>query len=79
MNAPTTPESVRPPHAEAYLPGRNPFTAVKFLRRQRRLEPPDRSGTGQSMSALEALFALHVRAAKLPEPEREYRFDPIRR
>jgi very-short-patch-repair endonuclease len=31
------------------------------------------------MSAIEALFALHVRAAKLPEPQREYRFDPSRR
>jgi very-short-patch-repair endonuclease len=31
------------------------------------------------MSAIETLFALHVRAAKLPEPQREYRFDPSRR
>ena len=31
------------------------------------------------MSALEAALALHIRAAKLPEPEREYRFDPVRR
>lgn len=31
------------------------------------------------MSALEAHFAQHVKAIKLPEPKREYRFDPTRR
>jgi very-short-patch-repair endonuclease len=31
------------------------------------------------MSPLESLFALHVRAAKLPEPVREFRFAPPRR
>jgi very-short-patch-repair endonuclease len=31
------------------------------------------------MSALEAELAMHIRAAKLPEPEREYRFDGKRR
>ena len=28
---------------------------------------------------MEEQFALHLRAAKLPEPEREYRFDPVHR
>jgi very-short-patch-repair endonuclease len=31
------------------------------------------------MSVLEALFAQQVRALRLPEPVREYRFDAIRR
>lgn len=31
------------------------------------------------MSALEETLALQIRAAKLPEPEREYRFHPGRR
>ncbi|MBU9316557.1 endonuclease domain-containing protein [Burkholderia multivorans] len=31
------------------------------------------------MSRLEELFALHARAAKLPEPVREHRFHPVRR
>ena len=31
------------------------------------------------MSALENIMALHIRAAKLPEPEREVRFHPQRR
>lgn len=31
------------------------------------------------MSEIEALFALHVRTAQLPEPVREYRFDTQRR
>jgi very-short-patch-repair endonuclease len=30
-------------------------------------------------SPIEELFAVHVRASKLPEPAREYRFDPTRR
>ena len=31
------------------------------------------------MSDLEEIFALHVRASRLPVPEREYRFHPARR
>jgi very-short-patch-repair endonuclease len=31
------------------------------------------------MSNLEDLFAMHVRAMRLPEPVREYRFHPKRR
>lgn len=31
------------------------------------------------MSKLEATLALHIRAHKLPEPVREYRFHPTRR
>lgn len=31
------------------------------------------------MSAIEELLAMQVRAAKLPTPEREYRFFPARR
>lgn len=31
------------------------------------------------MSAAEEMFALHVRATKLPSPEREFRFDIKRR
>ena len=34
---------------------------------------------GDEMSALEEMFALHVRADGLPAPEREYRFHPERR
>ncbi|MGF6633542.1 hypothetical protein [Paraburkholderia sp. MM6662-R1] len=30
-------------------------------------------------SAIEELFALHVRADKLPAPTREYQFDPLRK
>jgi very-short-patch-repair endonuclease len=30
-------------------------------------------------SAIEELLALHIRAEKLPEPEREFRFHPTRR
>src|SRR5260364_269901 len=78
MNAHTTPESARLP-AKVQLPGRDPFVAVKFLRQQRRLDIPDRSGKRQSMSVLEAQFALRVRVAQLPEPQREYRFDAMRR
>src|SRR5260363_437177 len=78
MNAHTTPESARLP-AKVQLPGRDPFVAVKFLRQKRRLDIPDRSGKRQSMSVLEAQFALRVRVAKLPEPQREYRFDADRR
>src|SRR5260364_438342 len=72
MNAHTTPESARLP-AKVQLPGRDPFVAVKFLRQKRQLDIPDRSGKRQSMSVLEAQFALRVRVAKLPEPQREYR------
>src|SRR5260363_359048 len=69
MNAHTTPESARLP-AKVQLPGRDPFVAVKFLRQKRRLDIPDRSGKRQSMSVLEAQFALRVRVAQLPEPLR---------
>lgn len=31
------------------------------------------------MSELEAEMALHIKAMKLPEPQREYRFHPTRR
>lgn len=31
------------------------------------------------MSAPEEMFYLHVRASKLPEPVREYRFHPVRK
>lgn len=31
------------------------------------------------MSELEETLAFHLKAAKLPAPEREYRFDPERR
>jgi very-short-patch-repair endonuclease len=31
------------------------------------------------MSAPEELFSLHLRAAKLPTPVREYRFHPVRK
>lgn len=31
------------------------------------------------MSRLEETLAIHIRAAGLPEPEREYRFHPTRR
>ncbi|MBU6955892.1 endonuclease domain-containing protein [Hahella sp. HN01] len=31
------------------------------------------------MSKLEETLALHIRALKLPEPVREYRFHPVRR
>lgn len=31
------------------------------------------------MSKLEAFLALHIRAAKLPEPQREYRFHKTRK
>lgn len=31
------------------------------------------------MSALEETLALHIRASKLPDPVREYRFHPVRR
>src|SRR5690606_39740371 len=34
---------------------------------------------GGGMSALEDALALHIRAHKLPEPVREYRFHPERR
>src|SRR5260364_351962 len=78
MNAHTTPESDRLT-AKVQRPGRDPFVAVKFLRQKRQLDIPDRSGKRQSMSVLEAQFALRVRVAKLPEPQREYRFDAMRR
>src|SRR5260364_426939 len=65
--------------AKVQLPVRDPFVAVKFLRQKRQLDIPDRSGKRQSMSVLEAQFALRVRVAKLPEPQREYRFDADRR
>src|SRR5260363_228791 len=78
MNAHTTPESARLP-AKVQLPGRDPFVAAKFLRQKRRLDIPDRSGKRQSMSVLEAQFALRVRVAQLPEPLREYCFDADRR
>jgi len=32
-----------------------------------------------SQSELEDTLAFHIRAAGLPEPEREYRFHPVRR
>ena len=35
--------------------------------------------TPKPPSALEAALSQHIRAAKLPEPEREYRFDVKRR
>src|SRR5260363_256288 len=78
MNAHTTPESARLP-AKVQLPGRDPFVAVRVLRQERRLDMPGRSGKRQSMSVLEAQFALRVRVAQLPEPLREYRFDAMRR
>lgn len=31
------------------------------------------------MSNLEELFAMHIRAERLPEPAREYKFHPTRR
>lgn len=31
------------------------------------------------MSAIEGMLALHIRAAKLPAPVREFRFDAIRK
>ena len=34
---------------------------------------------GGEMSALEEVMNFHIRAAKLPEPERELRFHPVRR
>src|SRR5260363_45047 len=67
LSAKMTPESARLP-TKAQLPRRDPFVAVKFLRQKR-----------QSMSVLEAQFALRVRVAQLPEPQREYRFDAMRR
>jgi very-short-patch-repair endonuclease len=76
MNAHTTPESARPSRVEPYTPGRNPAADVQFLRQRRTLELGRRRP--RAMSALEAQFALHVRTAKLPEPEREYRFDGTR-
>src|SRR5260363_325480 len=72
IKAKMTPESARLP-AKVQLPGRDPFVAVKFLSQKRRLDIPDRSGKRQSMSVLEAQFALRVRVAQLPEPQREYR------
>src|SRR5260363_43786 len=78
IKAKMTPESARLP-AKVQLPGRDPFVAVKFLSQKRRLDIPDRSGKRQSMSVLEAQFALRVRVAHLPEPQREYRFDAMRR
>src|SRR5260363_406125 len=78
LSAKMTPESARLP-TKAQLPRRDPFVAVKFLRQKRRLDIPDRSGKRQSMSVLEAQFALRVRVAQLPEPLREYRFDADRR
>src|SRR5260363_408002 len=64
LSAKMTPESARLP-TKAQLPRRDPFVAVKFLRQKRRLDIPDRSGKRQSMS--------------VPEPQREYRFDAMRR
>lgn len=78
LNAHMTPESARL-RAKVQLPRRDPFVAVKFLRQKRQLDIPDRSGKRQSMSVLEAQFALRVRGAQLPEPRREYRFDADRR
>src|SRR5260363_194248 len=78
LSAKMTPESARLP-TKAQLPRRDPFVAVKFLRQKRRLDIPDRCGKRQSMSVLEAQFALRVRVAQLPEPPREYRFDAMRR
>ena len=72
-----TPEFTRLP-AQVQMPGRDPSVVVKFLRQKRRLDIPDRSGQRQSMSVLEAQFALRVRVAQLPEPQREYRFDGAR-
>src|SRR5260364_420981 len=60
LSAKMTPESARLP-TKAQLPRRDPFVAVKFLRQKRRLDIPDRSGKRQSMSVLEAQFALRVR------------------
>src|SRR5260363_355039 len=62
IKAKMTPESARLP-AKVQLPGRDPFVAVKFLSQKRRLDIPDRSGKRQSMSVLEAQFALRVRVA----------------
>src|SRR5260364_446208 len=78
MNAHTTPESARLP-AKVQLPGRDPFVAVKFLSQKRRLDIPDRNGKRQSMSVLEAQFGLRRRVDQLRDPQREYRFDAMRR
>src|SRR5260363_285461 len=78
IKAKMTPESARLP-AKVQLPGRDPFVAVKFLSQKRRLDIPDRSGPRQSMSVLEAQFALRVRGAQLPAPPRASRVDAARR
>ncbi len=62
---------------EVYLPGCTPRADVQFLRQKRKLELGRKRGP-RAISTLEALFALHVRTAKLPEPMREYRFDAMR-
>src|SRR5260363_87704 len=78
IKAKMTHESARM-QANVQLPRRDPFVAVKFLSQKRWLNMPYRSGKRQSMSVLEAQFALRVRVAQLPEPLREYRFDADRR